>query len=331
LVPAFLFVAILEQKKDTMRHLLFVLVLTLFAACAQQPSSESEAIVLPVENSIFTTPLGKTYPLPVPNEAALANFEQAKKAYEANPTDVDALIWYGRRTAYLGRYRQAIAIYTEGIKNFPQDARLYRHRGHRYISIRNYEAAIADLEKASSLIQGTEDQIEPDGLPNAQNIPLSSLHSNVWYHLGLAYYLTEQYEKAYSAYLQCRESGSNYDNIVSSTHWLYMIQRRLGNPSRADSLLAPIEPGGVVIENQSYARLCGLYKGFIPADALAQAGPGNPSNDAERYGLANWYLYQGDSIRARQLMESLVGEAAFSSFGYLAAESDLIHYFSKKK
>ena len=312
-----------------MRHLLFVLVLTLFAACDQKTSSESEAIALPEEDSIFTTPLGKTYPIPVPNEAALANFEQARTEYEANPKDVETLIWYGRRTAYLGRYHQAIAIYTEGIKNFPQDARLYRHRGHRYISIRNYEAAIADLEKAASLIQGTSDQIEPDGMPNAQNIPLSSLHGNVWYHLGLAYYLTQEYEKAYTAYIQCRESGDNYDNIVSSTHWLYLIQLRLGNPERADSLLAPIQKAGIVIENQSYADLCQLYKGWISPDTLLQASPGNPSNDAVNYGLANWYLHQGDSSKGIQLLEALVAGKAFTSFGYLAAEGDLMFYFSK--
>ena len=313
-----------------MRNELFVLLLALFAACAQKPNSESEVLALPQEDSIFTTPLGKTYPIPVPNEASLANFEQAKKVYETNPKDVEALIWYGRRTAYLGRYQQAIAIYTEGIKSFPQDARLYRHRGHRNISIRNYEAAIADLEKASSLIQGTEDQIEPDGLPNAQNIPLSSLHSNVWYHLGLAYYLTQEYEKAYTAYLQCRESGDNYDNIVSSTHWLYLIQLRLGNPERADSLLAPIQKEGIVIENQSYADLCQLYKGWISPDTLLQASPGNPSNDAVNYGLANWYIHQGDSSKGIALLEALVAGKAFTSFGYLAAEGDLMGIFSKK-
>lgn len=314
-----------------MRHLLFALVLTLFSACAQKPNSESEAISLPEEDSIFTTPLGKTYPIPVSNEAALANFEKAKNEFEANPKDVEALIWYGRRTAYLGRYRQAIAIYTEGIKNFPKDARLYRHRGHRYISIRNYEAAIADLEKAASLIQETADQIEPDGMPNAQNIPLSSLHSNVWYHLGLAYYLTQQYEKAYTAYLKCRESGANYDNIVSSTHWLYLIQLRLGNPERADSLLAPIQKEGVVIENQSYSDLCQLYKGWISPDTLLLASPGNPSNDAVNYGLASWYLHQGDSSKGIQLLEALVAGKAFTSFGYLAAEGDLKHHFSKAR
>jgi tetratricopeptide (TPR) repeat protein len=286
---------------------------------------------LAAEDSIFTTPLGITFEIPAPSEVALANFEEAKKNYETNPKDADALIWYGRRTAYLGKYSQAIGIYTEGIKNFPQDARIYRHRGHRYLSIREYDKAIADLEKAATLIQGTADQIEPDGLPNAQNIPLSSLHSNVWYHLGLAYYLRHQYEKAYQAYLKCRDSGSNYDNIVSSTHWLFMIQQRLENPKKADSLLVPILREGIVIENQAYADLCGLYKGWISADSLAAKGAGSPSQDAMRYGLANWYLYHGDTTQARQLMEDLIQEKAFTSFGYLAAESDLLYYFSKDK
>ena len=284
-----------------MRYLLFALVLTCTAACTQKTSSEGEAIALPVEDSVFTTPLGKTYPIPDPSEEALAEFEEAKEEYEASPNDVEAVIWYGRRTAYLGRSRQAIAIYTERIKNFPEDARLYRHRGHRYISIRNYEAAIADLEKAASMIQGTPDQIEPDGMPNAQNI------------------------------LKCRESGSNYDNIVSSTHWLYMIQQRLGNPAKADSLLAPIKREGIVIENQAYADLCGLYKGWISADSLAAKGAGSPSQDAMRYGLANWHLYNGDTTQAVQLMEGLVQEKAFTSFGYLAAESDLLKYFPKNR
>jgi tetratricopeptide (TPR) repeat protein len=314
-----------------MRYLLFALVLSGTAACTQKTNSESEAIALPEEDSVFTTPLGKTYPIPDPSEEALAEFEEAKKEFEARPNDVEAVIWYGRRTAYLGRSRQAIAIYTERIKNFPEDARLYRHRGHRYISVRDYKAAIADLETAASMIKNTPDQIEPDGMPNAQNIPLSSLHSNVWYHLGLAYYLTHQYEKAYQAYLKCRESGSNYDNIVSSTHWLYMIQQRLGNPAKADSLLAPIKKDGIVIENKAYADLCGLYKGWISADSLAKNGAGSPSQDAMRYGLANWHLYNGDTTQAVQLMEGLVQEKAFTSFGYLAAESDLLKYFPKEK
>lgn len=277
----------------------------------------------------FTTPLGKTYEIPSPSSKLLEQYHAAKATYESNPEDVEALIWYGRRTAYLGKYQEAIAIYTHGIEKFPNEPKLYRHRGHRYISIREYDKAIADLEKAAELIQGTANEIEPDGMPNALNIPVSTLHGNIYYHLGLAYYLQHEYEKAYEAYLKCRESGSNYDNIVSSTHWLYMIQQRLGNPAKADSLLAPIHADSTVIENQSYADLCRLYKGWIPVDSLTQAGPGNPSNDAIRYGVANWYLYHGDTAAAKELMEELLNSQAFSSFGYLAAESDWIQLFEK--
>jgi len=295
-----------------------------------KPSASSKVENESMMDTEFTTPLGKIYPIAAASGKALSQYEEAQSSYKANPEDVEALIWYGRRSAYLGQYREAIDIYTLGIEQFPNDARLYRHRGHRYISIREYDKAIADFEKATHLIEGSPNEIEPDGMPNAQNIPVSTLHGNIWYHLGLAYYLTHDYEKAYTAYLRCRESGDLYDNIVSSTHWLYMIQQRLDNPSKAEALLAPINRDSTVIENQSYADLCHLYKGWLPADSLIQEGPGNPSNDAVQYGLANWHLYHGDSARAEEMMEELVESKAFSSFGYLAAESDLIRYFGKK-
>ncbi len=310
------------------RSLSLLLFSLLIWSCS--PNSPKEMESISQRDSLFTTPLGVSYVIPEPSEKALAQYQQAKTASEANPEDVEALIWYGRRKAYLGQYREAISIYSNGIEKFPNEARLYRHRGHRFISLREYKKAIADLEKAAQLISGTPDEIEPDGMPNAQNIPVSTLHGNIWYHLGLAYYLDDQYEKAYTAYLRCRESGDLYDNIVSSTHWLYMIQQRLGNPAKADSLLAPISQDSTVIENQSYADLCHLYKGWIPVDSLITEGAGSPSNDAVRYGVANWYLYHGDSALAKQMMIELVKENAFSSFGYLAAESDLIRYFGKK-
>lgn len=314
-----------------MRKYLWIVSYCALISCSQKHDSMEIADYSVQQDSLFTTPLGKGYKISQPSEKLLAHFEEAKSAYHANPEDVDALIWYGRRTAYLGQYNQAIAIFSEGIEKFPNEPRLYRHRGHRYISIREYDRAISDLKRASELIEGTVDEIEPDGMPNAQNIPVSSLHGNIWYHLGLAYYLNHQYDNAYTAYLRCRESGNHYDNIVSSTHWLYMIQQRLGNPAKADSLLAPIHADSTVIENQSYADLCRLYKGWIPVDSLIFAGEGSPSNDAVRYGVANWYLYNGDTAKAKQLMEELVITKAFSSFGYVAAESDLIRYFGQKR
>lgn len=313
-----------------MRLIYFASSLLLLFSCSSKESNQETQVLGLLTDSVFTTPLGKTFEIPVPSEKLLAQYEDAKATFEANPEDVDALIWYGRRTAYLGRYRSAIDIYSKGLEKHPNEPRLYRHRGHRYISLREYEKAIADFEKAAELIQGTADEIEPDGMPNAQNIPVSSLHGNIYYHLGLAYYLVGDYEKAYQAYLKCRDSGSHYDNIVSSTHWLYMIQQRLGNPAKADSLLAPIHADSTVIENQSYADLCLFYKGLLPLDSIMPEGAGSPSNDAVRYGVANWHLHHRDTAQAKFMMESLLETSSFSSFGYLAAEQDWLRIFGGK-
>ena len=74
----------------------------------------------------------------------------------------DAIIWLGRRTAYLGNYQEAIDLFTDGANRYPRDARMFRHRGHRWITLRKFDRAIADLTRAATLIRGQEDQIEPD-------------------------------------------------------------------------------------------------------------------------------------------------------------------------
>lgn len=306
-----------------------MVIFTLLTNCKPDKKKEAVEDVIVEETDTFTTPLGKVFELSTPSPKLLDNYMEAKKTYDANPHDLDAIIWYGRRTAYLGRYADAIDIYSKGIEIFPNEPRLYRHRGHRFISIRQFDKAISDLQKAGQLIAGKENQIEQDGMPNALNIPVSTLHGNIWYHLGLAYYLVHDYEKAYTAYLKCRASGELPDNIVSSTHWLYMIQRRMDNLDVANEMLKPIASKMEVIENQSYYELCKLYTGILPIDSLLQTETGSPSNDAVSYGLANWYFYNDRKEEAKKMMEKLVESPSWSSFGYIAAESDLMHYFHK--
>ena len=125
--------------------------------------------------------------------AVRARYEQqlaeAKRAYDHTPTNVDSIIWYARRLGYLGRLRESIAVYTRGAALYPNDPWIYRHRGHRYISVREFDNAARDLERAAQLVAGKPDIVEQDGQPNAANQPIGSLHSNINYHLALAYYL----------------------------------------------------------------------------------------------------------------------------------------------
>ena len=269
---------------------------------------------------------GKALFSKAPSEKLLADYQQKKMAYEADTTNIDNLIWYGRFRAYTGDYKGAIDIYSQGIKRFPEDARLYRHRGHRYISTRQLDKAIADFNRAVELIEGTENEIEPDGMPNARNIPVSTLHGNIWYHLGLAHYLKHDWPKALEAYQNCRATASNPDNLVSSTHWLYMIARRMGKPDEAKTFLELITTDMDVIENHDYHKACLFYKGELEEKELVNLEEDSPGSDAARYALGNWYYYHGQQEKAKSIFEDLTSRSGWASFGFIAAESDLVKW-----
>lgn len=248
---------------------------------------------------------------------------EARRAFEAAPDDADAIIWLGRRTAYLGRYRAAIDIFTRGIERHPTDARLYRHRGHRFLTVREIDRAIADFEEAVRLIEGQPDQVEPDGQPNARGIPTSTRHSNIWYHLALARYVSRDFAAAAEAWTRARAAGNNPDNLVAASHWLYLSLRRAGRDAEAAAVLGPITADLDVIENTSYHTLLLLYRGERQADQLLATAAEGPSGSALRYGVSAWLLLEGREAEARTIWEQLVALPDWPSFGHLAAEAEL--------
>ena len=254
-----------------------------------------------------TAPAPKPIPRPEMSPEVRAKREQEH---------ADAIVWLGRRTAYLGNYQEAIDIFTDGAKRYPNDARMLRHRGHRWITLRQFDRAVADLTQAASLIRGKEDQIEPDGLPNARNIPTSTLQSNIWYHLGLAHYLRGDFEQALGAYRECMKVSKNPDGVVSTSHWLYMTLRRLNRRDEAEKVLDAISTDMDVIENQAYHKLLLMYRGEIAPEEMEK-------DATTQYGVGNWYLYNGEPERARPVFERIVSGKEWSAFGYIAAEADL--------
>ena len=304
-----------------------IVIIAVGAAC----SGSREQVILPdlPDGIQAVSLLGDSLASATPSAAVVERYEQAEQEFMSSPDNADALIWFGRRAAYMGAYREAIRIFSDGIRAFPEDARMYRHRGHRYITLRKFDRAIADFTTASHLIEGAGDEIEPDGMPNALNIPLSSLHSNIWYHLGLAHYLKGNMEEALEAYRKCRVVSQNDDGIVSSVHWLYMILRRLGREDEVRAVLEPIHSGMEIIENTAYYHLCLLYKGLLTLDEVSGEGLEGSSNDALVYGIGNWHFYNGDRERAREVFEQILKRDSWASFGYLAAEADINRFFTR--
>ena len=302
------------------------LVLALAACSGSVESAELED--LPNGGQAISL-FGDTLVPPTPSAEARERLEQnlaeATAAFEQAPYDPDALIWLGRREAYLGNYRTAIRMFAKGIAEHPDDARMYRHRGHRYITLRMFDDAIADFQRAAELTAGMEDEVEPDGAPNAAGIPTSTLQFNIYYHLGLAHYLNSDFESALAAYRECMDRSDIPDRLVATSHWLYMTLRRLGEDADAASVLEPIHAELEVIENDAYHRLLLMYKGELTAEDLF-----GPEEDAVQsatvaYGVGNWHYYNGSTAEADRILNAILEGEGWAAFGFIGAEADLFH------
>ena len=262
--------------------------------------------------------------------------QEAERMYRQHPDELDNIVWWGRRLGYVSRYREAIDVFTKGLKKFPQSAELYRHRGHRYITTRQFEKAIQDFKQSAKLLQNQPIRMEPDGVP----IPLpanhqpTSLQFNVYYHLGLAYFLTGQYGKAAEAYETCLTYCDTDDETVAAADWLYMTYRRLGEDEVAERTLATIREDMQVQQNEGYLEHLLMYKGNIEPEVLLTSAASSEKTDhssAEQalrlattgYGVGNYYLSEGDSLLGEEIFQDIVDGRHWAAFGYIAAEADL--------
>jgi tetratricopeptide (TPR) repeat protein len=269
-------------------------------------------------------------------EAYTTNLDVALSNFKAKP-GANSHIWLARRQGYLGQYKEAIATLSAGIQRWPDDARFLRHRGHRYITLRCFDDAINDLQRASDLTLSKPDEVEEDGIPNARNMPTSTLQTNIWYHLGLAHYLKGDFGRATSGFMEAFKRAKNPDMQVAAAHWVYMSARRSGDkPGRSAKGLInrEIKDDLDIIENTDYYKLIKLYKARLtPSDLENEiAGSANTlSNASLAYGLGNWFLYNGDKEKALNIFRTIVGGNQWASFGYIAAEQELARMATSQK
>lgn len=268
----------------------------------------------------------------VPSAADSAVLE-AEKRLQADSSE-ENFIWYGRRLGYVNKMDEAIATFTAGLLRYPNSYKLYRFRGHRYISIREFSLAVIDLEKAAGLVRGKKTEIEPDGIPNRLNKPLSNYPFNIYYHLGLSYYLIGDFYRAQIAYEQCMKYSGNDDLLVATADWLYMTYRRMNDVNAAQKLLAAVPDQLNIIENDAYAQRIQLYKGKLKPEAVLSVNTTSPDFElnlaTQGYGVANWYYYTGEPDKAYGIFKSITEGKSPYSFGFIAAETDLRRLWKKQ-
>ena len=289
-------------------------------------------VVLPVQkenrDTLLFSLLGKPLLAPEVSDELQKKLEQKERTYFEDTTNVDNLIWYGRFLAYAGQYKEAIELYSKGIQENPRDPRLYRHRGHRFITMRQFENAIDDFEKAKFLMQGMPIQVEPDGMPNEKNIPISSLQSNVLYHLGLSYYLTGELYKADKNFQACMALNTNDDNLISALYWAYLTARKSGSLNTARKLMDMVKPEMNIIENHVYHKLCLHFQQSLSEYDLREFAKtqAESSQSAVEYGLGIWQLSENRPHLTEAAFRRIVRGKDWNSFGHIAAEVDLTKF-----
>lgn len=163
--------------------------------------------------------------------------------------NVQKIVDEGQALAKAGRMEDAVIHFTKALTEAPKEGLFYRYRGHRYISSDRYWEGAADLKLAAALI--------PDNW-------------DVWYHLGLAFYLLGDDVRALDAYKTCYDMSEVPELLIPITDWIYLTLLNLGEQKQADEVAARItkdmDPG----ENIAYMKRVLVYNGSIsPEDALS--------------------------------------------------------------
>jgi tetratricopeptide (TPR) repeat protein len=269
-------------------------VLAVLASACNQPPADRPVAGPVVE---YRSPAGVEYTAQ-PDTGSVA---RADSALAADPENVERILELGLAQAGVRQYREAIATFTRGIEIDPDNALLYRWRGHRHLSVRELDAARADLERG---------------------LALDSTVYGCWYHLGIVRYVTGDFDGAADAFAHALPLAPDPGEHAGSIDWGWMSLARAGRTNEARAWLEANDDS--LPADNAYTRRLELYRGRVAPDALITPADTEDVQVATlEYGLGNWYLLRGDTTQARAAFERSVRSGGWPAFGFIASEAEL--------
>ncbi len=254
------------------------------------------------------------------------HLNKCRVVYQEQGDSINSIIAYGKALAAMGNMNSAIDVFNRGLVIYPESHRLLRYRGHAYLMLRKLNNAIEDLKNAAYYSRGKNREFDFPGFETSSYTNRFTIRYNIYYYLGVSFYIKGNYDKAVSSFKKCLDVSFNGDLKVGAIDWLYMTYRRIGNMELANAQLKYIDKKTKV--SFFYAHLYNilLYKQMRSPKQLVKyfenyEYEGNSAT--QLYGLGSWYLHSGDLERATALLEQAVGELNWNNSGVLAAEADL--------
>lgn len=272
-----------------MSHLRFVLVAV--SAIASLPAPVA------AQSLQYRSPAGVEYR----SQRDTGAMARAESALAADPRNVARIIQLGVAQSGVRQYREAIQTFTRGLGIAPNDPLLYRWRGHRYLSVREFDRALDDLTCGSRL---------------------DSTNYGIWYHLGIVRFARGDFVGAADAFTRAQPIAPDSGERAASTDWLWMSLSRAGRGAEARAMLErrpDTPPGG-----NAYTQRLRLYRGEIgPDSVITSADTSDIARATLAYGIGNWYVVRGDTARAREWFDRSIRSGGWPAFGFIMSEVEL--------
>jgi tetratricopeptide (TPR) repeat protein len=255
------------------------------------------ASAAPAQSVQYRSPAGVAYRA----QRDTGAIARAERALAGDPRSIPKIVELGVAQSGARQFREAIRTFTRGLKIAPDDAMLYRWRGHRYLSVRDFDRAMDDLTRGSRL---------------------DSTIYGIWYHLGIVRYARGDFAGAVEAFTRAQPRAPDAGELAGATDWLWMSLSRAGRAAEAQATLDR-RPDSLPT-TVAYAQRLRLYRGQIgPDDVITPADTGDIAVATLSYGVGNWYLVRGDTARARAWFQRSIRSGGWPAFGFITSEVEL--------
>jgi len=154
---------------------------------------------------------------------------RAQAALAADPRNVDKIIKLGLAQSGARQYREAIATLTRGLAIAPDNAVLLRWRGHRYLSVREFDRAATDLTRGSRI---------------------DSTIYGIWYHLGAVRYSQGDFAGAADAFARAM-LARRPDSLPATNAYVQRLRLYRGEIGPSE-VFTPADTADVQIATLSY-------------------------------------------------------------------------------
>lgn len=226
---------------------------------------------------------------------------RAQRDLDAHPRDLQRYIALGTAQAGARQMQEAVQTFTRALAIWPDDAVLWRWRGHRNLSVRNFDQAMADL---------------------THGYGMDSTVYGILYHLGVLRFVRGDFNAAADAFRRAQPLAPDAGELAGSTDWLWMSLMRAGRASEATAMLAR-RPDSLPVAN-AYAKRLKMYRGEITPEQLITAADTSDIDVATlEYGLGDWYVVKGDTAKAKMAFRRSVASRGWPAFGFIASEEEL--------